>query len=92
MKHPGESLPGWSLGYTHEGGCPYAKLETESGRFTATWYVYELLGARQAYVVFNEYYICSISRERQTGPARAIGWFPADEIVGQCLLFDTKEG
>lgn len=22
MEHPGKPLPGWSLGYTQEGGCP----------------------------------------------------------------------
>jgi len=40
-------------------------------------------------VTFNEYYFCSITRERQTGQAKQVGWFPVDEIVGQCLLFDT---
>lgn len=88
MEHPGESLPGWSLGYTHEGGYPYAKLETEYGRFTATWYTGATFDGR-AYVTFNEYYFCSIPRERQILPVKTVGWFPADEIVGQCLLFDT---
>jgi hypothetical protein len=88
MEHPGESLPGWSLGYTQEGGYPYAKLETESGRFTATWYMGATFDDR-AYVTFNEHYFCSITRERQTGPAKRVGWFPVDEVVGQCLLFDT---
>ena len=89
MEHPGASLPGWSLGYTQEGGYPYAKLETESGRFTAMWYADEILGARLAYVVFSEHYFCSITRERQTSAAKQVGWFPVDEVVGQCLLFDT---
>ena len=89
MEHPGESLPGWSLGYTQEGGYPYAKLETESGRFTATWYTGATFDDR-AYVTFNEHYFCSITRERQTGPAKQVGWFPVDEVVGRCLLFDTN--
>lgn len=38
MEHPGAALPGWSLGYTQERGFPYARLETELGRFTAVWY------------------------------------------------------
>ena len=88
MEHPGESLPGWSLGYTYGSGHAYAKLETESGRFTAVWYPGATFDDR-AYVTFNEHYYCSITRERQTGPAKRVGLFLADEIVGQCLLFDT---
>lgn len=88
MEHPGESLPGWSLGYTQEGGYPYAKLETESGRFTAVWYTGATFDGR-AYVVFNAYYRSSISNTPHTAPAKQVGWFPVDEIVGQCLLFDT---
>lgn len=86
MEHPGESLPGWVRG--NYGDYPYAKLETELGRFTATWYTGDTFNDR-AYVTFNEYYFCSITRERQTGPAKRVGLFLADEIVGQCLLFDT---
>ena len=89
MEHPGESLPGWSLGYTQEGGFPYAKIETELGRFTATWYADEIFGARQAYVAFNGSSYDQSGRTCIVAPARAIGWFPADEIVGRCLLFDT---
>jgi len=86
MDHPGETLHGWSLGYTQEGGCPYAKLETELGRFTAVWYD----GVENAAsVVFNAYYRSSISNTPHTAPAKQVGWFPVDEIVGQCLLFDT---
>lgn len=88
MEHPGESLPGWSLGYTQEGGCPYAKLETELGRYTATWFTGATFNGR-AYVAFNGYSYDQGGRTCIVEPARAIGWFVADEVVGQCLLFDT---
>ena len=87
MEHPGAALSGWSLGYTQEGGFPCAKLETESGRFTAAWYVDG--PNERAYVAFNAYYRSSISNTPHTAPAKQVGWFPVDEIVGQCLLFDT---
>ncbi len=87
MDHPGESLRGWSLGHTQEGGFPYARLETELGRYTATWYV---IGPNErAYVTFNGYSYDQSGRTCIVAPARAIGWFPVDEVVGQCLLFDT---
>lgn len=88
MEHPGESLPGWSLGYTQEGGYPYAKLETESGRFTATWYMGATFDDR-AYVAFNRYSYSPSTLTRFVSPAKQVGWFPVDEVLGQCLLFDT---
>jgi hypothetical protein len=93
MEHPGESLPGWSLGYTREeGGFPYAKLETESGRFTAVWYE-----TRRATVYFRRaaYTFCldpdspRIKLQRVLSPSVFVATCPASEVVGQCLLFDT---
>lgn len=87
MDHPGETLHGWSLGYTRGRCGPLcAVLKTELGRFTAVWYD----GVENAAsVVFNAYYRSSISNTPHTAPAKQVGWFPVDEIVGQCLLFDT---
>ncbi len=89
MEHHGKSLRGWSLGHTQVDGHPYAKIETELGRFTATWYADEIFGARQVYVAFNGYSYDQSGRTCIVAPAKAIGWFPVDEVVGQCLLFDT---
>jgi len=74
MESPGASLPGWSLGYTQEGGYPYAKLETESGRYC------------RLLVRFQP------STEPFAGQSWGVATCPASEVVGQCMLFDTKGG
>ena len=85
--------PGWVRG--EEGRYVTVQFDCEAGRFTAVWYE-----TRRATVHFRRaaYTLCldpdspRIKLQRVLSPSVFVATCPASEVVGRCLLFDTKEG